>query len=277
MRRVLAVLPGFAFALAGQDSRPTSLPRAPRALERITMLGASVTAGFDTGRRVLETAIRTDHDDLHTSATALFGASPRQMLANQVAVVMRREPTLVIAMDALFWFLYQPAEPGKGCDDARSPQRTEPAETAAKRLALLDTALATLEKVTCPLVLGEVPDMHDVTAYLRGEQVPSPDTLKRANARIHAFAKERGRCLVLPFAHWVEELRAGRLVLPEGLASDPKERFPAEVALMGDRLHPSQTGQVLLAAWLVRSLESWLGAKPGEFGLDAKALAELRK
>ena len=81
--------------------------------------------------------------------------------------------------------------------------------------------------------------MHDVRLYVRGEQVPAPDTLRHANLRIHAFAKERGRCLVLPLASWVGDLREGRLRLPEGLAADPQERFPPERALQADRLHPS--------------------------------------
>lgn len=267
MKTLAASLAWTALACASGDA---SRPADSEAFARVAMIGASVTEGFSEGRKLLDAAIRGPHDAIATFATGFLGVAPEALLEGQIESALRRKATLVIAMDSLFWFLHQAAPRGEGCDRPHEADRSEPEATAAARLARLEQGLARLARVDAPLVIGEIPDMHRAERFLRAEQIPSAETLRRANARIHAWARERKRVLVLPFGAWMERLRGGSMTLPPKLGGDAPERFAADVALRADRLHPSAVGEVLLGAWLAAAIEEWLDPERRAFRVDAE-------
>jgi lysophospholipase L1-like esterase len=131
-----------------------------------------------------------------------------------------------------------------------------------------------LARVEVPLVIGEIPDMHEASLYIRTEQIPAPDTLRRANERLHEWAQERKSVFVLPFALWTAQLRNGEMGLPPRLRTRGDERFPSEIVLCPDRLHPSELGQVLLAAWLSNSIEEWLKPRKFDFHLESEVIRD---
>src|SRR4030095_1799219 len=121
--------------------------------QRILLIGASVTAGFNSaepfgGTRTpeyrfanyIEAALRSTHDPVRTAATTFLFLHAPESLEKQVAAALAAKPTLVIALDALFWFCY-----GGGVTDE-------------ERLTRCDSALRQLSRIDAPLVIGDVPD-----------------------------------------------------------------------------------------------------------------------
>ena len=235
----------LSFALASQGT-PAASETAPVALlQRIVVLGASVSDGFglesQVGARtgmtdVVHSAIVAPHGPVKATTSLLFFTSPDQIGASLVAKVREADPTLVFAIDYLFWFGYGAA----ATDEAR--------------LEHLDRGLASLEGLACPLLLGDIPDMSaasrpdpagQMPPLLVPEQVPSEKSLALLNGRIRAWAAGRKNVLVVPVADFIARLHAGTEIEIHGNHWSAGAR---EKLIGPDRLHPTLEGAVAL--WL---------------------------
>lgn len=206
---------------------------------RVGVLGASVSAGF-AAPRVAEVFAGAGAGAVIDAADVGMFLDPRARGAAQVAQVTAGEPTLVVALDFLFWFVYQIDAP-------------------AGRLASLDVGLGLLDGVTAPLAVGELPDMR--TAHPRlidPRAVPSPDELAAVNARVRAWAAARPRTVVIPLAAWVAPLAAGGEV-----ELTPGERVAASTLVSFDGLHANELGLWYLLVRLDDLLTAELGVPAG--------------
>jgi len=246
MIAILAALIAAAAALQ-EPSPPTpksDLPAPPTA--RIHVVGASLSAGTGSSielmtkrdvplGRVLACALPTEGVTVVDHGDTFFFAAPTERGPKQIAAALEAAPTLVIALDFLFWYGYGDSVRG---DDAR--------------LARLELGLAELDRCPCPIVIGDLPD---ISLALQGKgplgrpivsrsMFPSAEGLERLNQRIHEWMATRPRVHQVPLGAMLTTMQKG-----EALALRGNTWKPGEVSevLQADLLHPTARGSVWVA------------------------------
>jgi hypothetical protein len=190
-------------------------------VDRIAIVGASVSAGFGGlafGDAFAAAAPRSKVDSW--ASTFLF-RDPVGDTKRQLAQAAAMSPTVVVALDLLFWDVYGQA-------------------SAAWHAQALDGALAGLEALRAKgawIIIGDVPLITTASELmLPKEAIPDGDTLAKANGVIAGWAK-RERVLFVPLALWTEPLRQGADV-----ELSPGERVPASSLMAVDGLHANPLG-----------------------------------
>ena len=254
-RALLAALPLALLACPARAQDETS-----KLFERPWVIGASLSAGFGLSCNLgdaLTATLAGEHGPVHADATELFFTNPRLFAGKQLEAVFDGEPTLVVALDFLFWFGYGTA------NAAGAPIASED-----ERLGLLEVGLDLLDELECPLVLGDFPDMSAaIGKMLSKEQVPAPATLARLSDRVRAWAAERGDTIVVPLAGLVSELakgqspRLGKYDFPEGT-----------VYLQSDQLQPTLEGLKGVTLVLAEQLVGAILAREAQFTFDLAAV-----
>ncbi len=252
-RRLLLVFLALLAPLAPAPAlqKPAAEHPAPAArkgealLERVAVIGASVSAGFRLGddaqkvplnlKRVIDAGLIAKHSavlDASSEMTFLDALGSSQSAAKALE---KDDPTLVVALDYLFWFGYGATWGGE-----------------KERLAALELGLKSLEGLGCPILLGDFPDMRSALKakkqMLRPEAVPDPGTLAKLNERLAAWAQEHKNVVLVPISKLMgallagDELRVGGNLWRKGTVS---------ALLQEDGLHPTlegTTGMWLFAA-----------------------------
>ncbi len=230
-------------------------PAHPSPWNRIVVIGASASAGFVLAeplggtnttdcklRFYLDAAITAPHPPLRDFSTALMFLNPDVFSQQQIAAVGAAKPTLVIAVDFLFWSCY-----GDGMTDA-------------ERLQRFDAGLKLLEQIPSPLVVGDIPDVSAATnsGVISSAQIADAAVRTAANARLKKWAAGRPQVTIVPLAKFMHDVAANQSVKIHGLT------FPAgktRVFLQDDQLHPTPPGAALLALGILDALT----AKEPEF------------
>lgn len=231
----------------------------PGALQHVVVLGASLSAGFglatDLGA-ALEASLHEPHGAVDVQASEFFFTGPRAMGAAQVEFALDAEPSLVVALDFLFWF-------GYGAQTATGA----PIESEDQRLELLEVGLELLDELDGPLVVADFPDMSDAVGKMLAEvQMPAPATLERLSRRVHAWAAAREDTLVLPMAAAVRSLKGEEAIVLG------RHTWPAGTRLLqGDQLHPNLMGMVGVAQWVADALVTagWVSEEAFVFDREA--------
>ena len=247
-------------AALGPSSAPEPQPEAEgqanpwlETVESIAVAGASASAGFGTSVPLFEAldyALRVPHevDDVSTSTHFM---SPVPLGRMQVGVLQNKEPSVVVAVDFLFWFAHG-------------------VKSTAQRRADLAEGLRLLETLDCPVFVGDLPNVHGAaTRMISPAQIPSVQLLAELNATIEAWADAHPQVHRLPMAAWMDALRSGA---PVSVAGTMRTLAPDEV-LQPDRLHPSTRGQAVLAMLVLAEVARVVGgARPGDVVTDPDAL-----
>ena len=213
---------------------PAAFLRAEEAAEspwqRIVVIGASASAGFNTAReagktaniaRIIEAMLKVEHDKVVNVSSGFFFMNPRWMGTQSVRRAVQAKATLVVAIDFLFWFGYGP-------------------KSESRRLEDLDAGLQYLSEIKCPILLSRIPDMRaSVGKMLSARQVPDPATLQKLNSRIDAWAAARKNVVMVPMAEFVDDLRAGKGVKVSDINYPPGS---IRKLLQRDELHPTLEG-----------------------------------
>jgi hypothetical protein len=252
---LLFVLAGFGVAGAPSDSTSTISPSAARNTvakspwQRIVMLGASATAGFNAAEplggsnaplydlsRYVDAALKVPHEPVHNLGNAFFFFQPQLFAQQQLTQALTNKPTLIIGVDFLFWFCY-----GEG-------------RTDEDRLQRFGQGLKLLEKVDCPLVVGDIPDASAaVNGMLRPDQMPSLKVIASANLRLKEWAAGRRQVAIVGLSEFMRNAMANRAitihayVLPAG---------NTRVLLQNDKLHASPPGCAVLALAVLDAFQS---------------------
>ena len=177
-------------ALLAVTGSGLSLPGQPTAPKpKIDIMGASVSAGYVDQRlpesgernetvplvRVLRHIWPRDVATVGSRADVAMFMNPEERGERQVLRTLGSQPDLVVAVDFLFWFGYGFAPGARGGHDERL-------ELQARGLELLDRLL-------CPIILGDYPDMSGADArILSPRMIPEPETLAELNRRLRAWA-----------------------------------------------------------------------------------------
>lgn len=216
-------------------------------LERIVVIGASVSRGFTEAEpfggeksnllrldRYLDAALTAPHGKIINDSNHLFFVSVEKEASKQLDRVTRRDPTLVVGVDFLFWFLYGYPE------------------KVGNRLELFDRGLELLSKIEAPLVIGDIPDSSAAIGHMLARpMVPDPETRAEANRRLAAWAATRPHVSILSLSAFVESsetnvaIKAGPLTLDAGTT---------RLLLQPDRLHPTHPGCAALALAVMATL-----------------------
>jgi hypothetical protein len=228
--------------------------------ERIVLIGASATAGFTmseplggptTARyflhRYIDAALTVPHEPVKNVAHAFFFLQPETTARRQIDQAIATKPTVVGALDFLFWFCY-----GPGATDAERQQRFE-------------KGLKFLEEVPCPLVVGDIPDASGVSdEVISPDWIPSVAARTAANRRLKEWAAGRKDVVVVSLSEFMHAALSNQALTIHGVT------FPAGKTrglLQGDQLHPSTRGCTALALAMIDALQS---AHPARFAGDVR-------
>ena len=254
--------------------------QATHPLEKVVVIGASASAGWGlvlryiddeemvvtrlvTMNDVLKACIRDDSTIVHGKGSGLFFWNPERMGERQSREAIDASPTLLFAIDYLFWFGYGNHGPG----GTRIPAG-EAGHDA--RLELLEIGLSKLDEFDCPVLVGDFPDMSEaVGRMLRSSQMPSAKTLLAMNERLREWASDRENVSVIPMSDMVESMRsnqpfnAGQQEWPAG----SRRKF-----MQNDNLHPTLDGLIILVQEsMVKAIElnQDLTSEDFDFNLDS--------
>ncbi len=209
--------------------------------QRVVVIGASASSGFILSEPFggtntdkcrlspyLDTAIAAPHEPLKNLATPVLFMSPEAIAGQEVEAATNKNPTLVVAVDFLFWFCY-----GQG-------------HTDADRAARLEYGLKLLERIPCPLVIGDIPDASQATnsGIISVAQVPSETARAAANKRLRAWAATRPDVSVVPLSHFMTAVKTDAAIHGRHVAVPAGK---THLLLQSDQLHPTPSGAALLA------------------------------
>jgi hypothetical protein len=160
-----------------------------KTLERVAVTGASVTAGWglktppikgDFGgypislKHIVDAMILTPHEEVAYFGNRMFFARPVAYGKELVDEITTYDPTLIIAIDFLFWYAYG----NVGVDGEEH------------RIARFKEGLSILEKIQSPLIVGDIPDVHKaIGKVLSASYVPTVETIQKVNHLLRSWAK----------------------------------------------------------------------------------------
>lgn len=229
----LAMPPGPPASASSEEAGGEAMALA--LLDRVSIIGASQSAGFGEGEplhQVLRAALHDDVQIFDASSSAHF-VEPRTVGETQVLAAKLRRPTLVIATDFLFWYAHG----------------DKPFE---QRLTDLHEGMQLLASLEVPLMVGDLPDVSAASTRMIGRsQIPSAEERARLNAEIRGWAAENSEISVLPLAAWMATLGEGGTIEVRGRALDPE----AGELLQWDGLHPTPRGQAVLVLLVLSEFE----------------------
>jgi hypothetical protein len=217
--------------------------------ERILVIGASASSGFtvseplggpNTKRHSLSTyldaAVSVPHEPVQNLASSMFFLRPGTFGSQQIERALQARPTLVVAVDFLFWFCYGEL----------------PDENA--RMDRFESGLKMLESLNCPLVIGDIPDASGaINGMLRPQQVPTVETISAVNRRLKTWAAKHPGVVVVSLSNFMGASVANQAInirghtVPEG-----KTRG----LLQEDKLHPTPLGAAVLSAAILDAFQA---------------------
>ena len=137
-----SVLGGILLAAALLAPQETGQGTAKSSIARVVVLGASLSSGFGLPRGLdaaLDASLEAEHEPVRAAASEMFFLNPLSSGPQLLERALEAEPTLVVALDYLFWF-------GYGTIDAQGG----PLESEEERAALLEKGLASLDELELP-------------------------------------------------------------------------------------------------------------------------------
>ncbi|HSY16869.1 MAG TPA: SGNH/GDSL hydrolase family protein [Candidatus Acidoferrales bacterium] len=208
---------------------------------RVVVIGASASGGFVLSEpfggtnttkcklhNYLDAAIVSPHAPVKNFGTAMFFLSPDAMAVQEVQAATNAQPTLVVAVDFLFWFCY-------GAEDSE-----------AARVQHFEHGLKLLEQIPCPLIVGDIPDASSATnsGIIGSEQVPSEATRRAANERLKQWAAAHPHVTIVPLAEFMRQVKANEAVK---LRTGTLPAGSTRSLLQADGLHPTPRGAAVLS------------------------------
>jgi len=258
--RFTALLVSALTALAGargtQEPEAKSPPVAAQPATRVAVIGASLSAGTGnnielvTGRdvkfgRFLGCVLPEGLATIEDRGDIWFFTNPVEKGRAQVDALLaepKDAPTLVIALDFLFWYGY-----GSGYANVDG------------RLADLELGLAQLDRFVCPILISDLPDIRMAlagkgplgTPLVTPNMIPSEAELVRLNRRIAEWMSKRPRVTQVPLGPMLARMQRGEELVLRGNAWRPTK---VTDVLQTDLLHPTARGTIWVALMTVDTL-----------------------
>lgn len=248
----LAALHLLTLAVFAEETSPAPMPAkaGPAVFQRIFLIGASLTAGFNSAEpfggpktpqyrfaNYIESALKTEHNPVGTYANALVFLDPTESASKQIVQLQEAKPSLVIGLDAMFWFCYGKLKP-----------------TDQDRQTRFEDGLKFLSQIEVPMVIGDVPYAEKAVGGILGkEEVPDTAVIEKCNARLKQWAAARGNVAIFPLAQLMSAAMQDEECEIAGLKW---EKGKSRALLQRDSLHPSRHGLAALAIAVLDSARS---------------------
>lgn len=260
--KALVSLPAFLVVTVVHLSAPGAGSETENLWQRVVVIGASASAGFGTRSEigpdasdirmaeVVDRMIREDHETVVDASESLFFMQPGRLGKKAVDRARETNPTLVIALDFLFWFGY-----------GEHPNRH----------TSLAGGLKLLEDFSCPVLVTTLPNMEDaVGRMLTKEMVPDAKTLASLNEEISKWARGHDHIILVPLASAVKNLRQGKTVKAGG---NSWPRGSLKRLLQSDQLHPTVEGLAFMISLCSDALKKRYRAAPRSLDLAVPSVA----
>jgi hypothetical protein len=252
------VVAPLATPVASPMEDPVEVPEAAQKpldaglFERFAILGSSASAGFniilDTGvptrlADYFEAGLLVEHELVSDGANVMTFLAPERIAGAAVAAALAENPSLVIGVDFLFWFFYGSGGPGN---------------TLEFRRQRLEDGIALLDQFTCPVLVGDLPNMAGAAGgMIPLASMPPADSFADANGRIREWAASKSNVVVVPLAEFNETVGKGEPFQIGDFTWDP---VVSGELLQMDQLHPNLAGCAVLALQTMLSLADSRGA-----------------
>jgi len=218
-------------------------------LSRPVIIGASVSDGYEHTERLggprsdalaldlhLRQVVKIPVGKFSNFSNRFCFIYPQGISHKQVADALGTKPSVIFAVDQLFWQLY-----GNFA-------------SAEQRLSTFKSALAKLDPITCPLIIGNIPDAsHSINKMLSASQVPKIETIEKANQILNKWVNKRKQTAIIDLASFMKlcvsnkEIKLKHITYPEGTTKN---------LLQSDFLHPTARGAKALSYAVIDSLQS---------------------
>lgn len=221
-------------------------------LGRPVIVGASASSGVGASlpsgepvdlEAVYNVVVRAPHERPRNVASGFHFSAPAQGTIDQLAIARAAKPTLIVAVDLLFWHAHEVV-----ADELRGT----PAEVIA-RTASIEAALRELETLSVPIVLGLLPSIDPTHVPLvRDARVPSDALRASLNLLIRVWAEERPNVLLLDIGDLMAHAAAHEPfdVLGVAYSGEAMRGF-----LQKDNLHPTPAGLIVMMQLVCARLE----------------------
>ncbi len=160
----------------------------------------------------------------------------------QARAAARMKPTIVVAVDYLFWYLYA------------DPKLRGPGLAKLSRMEFFEKGLAHLEQLKCPVIIGDIPDAaSSVNRVLSKEQYPGSELIKKANKRLEEWLSNRPLAIKIPLKTFHHQASENLELAVDGRATPAgksRRKF-----LQWDRIHPTPAGADAVAAIITKSVK----------------------
>ena len=213
-------------------------------LERVAVTGASVTAGWglqtppikgDFGgypinlKHIVDAMILAPHEEVAYFGEPMFFTRPVVYGSKLIDEITEYDPTLIVAVDYLFWFAY--GNVGFAGEKYRINKFKE--------------GLSILENIQSHLIIGNIPDVRKaIGKVLSASQVPAVETIQKMNNMLRSWALLHPKVKVLN----VYELY--KVLLDDATLTTSSYTWPAgsqEKLLQKDMLHTTFEGTVAVS------------------------------
>jgi hypothetical protein len=257
---------------ATEPAAPDVQQAAPDILQRVVCVGASASGGYgwniELKTRVklgllLDQLLPGERQPCLDLGSATLFQAPLERAGEQIDKAIKAEATLVVGVDFLFWFAYT----------TRYGQGT----STQVRLERLDQGIALLEKLDCPLLIGDIPDM---TLALEGEgpfggpllrrsMIPTAEEFRLLNERVHGWVASRPNTFLVRMNEFARRATKGESLELRGNRWDGEQ---TQTLLQKDLLHPTVEGSFgLLVVALDQLVEEHEGLGPQDIAWDVPA------
>ena len=213
-------------------------------LERVAVTGASVTAGWGVQtplikgefggnpinlKHIIDAMILTPHEEVAYFGEPMFFTRPVVYGSKLIDEIIEYDPTLIVAVDYLFWFAY--GNVGFAGEIYRINKFKE--------------GLSILENIQSHLIIGNIPDVRKaIGKVLSASQVPAVETIQKMNNMLRSWALLHPKVKVLN----VYELY--KALLDDATLTTSSYTWPAgsqEKLLQKDMLHTTFEGTVAVS------------------------------
>lgn len=225
------------------------LASAQSLLERPVIIGASVSDGYEHTERLggprsdalaldlyLQKAFKSPVKEIQNFSNRFCFIHPLGISHRQVSDALETKPTVIIAVDQLFWQLY-----GNFA-------------SAERRLITFKAALKKLDPITCPLIIGNIPDAsHSLGKMLAASQIPDMKTVDEANDILNEWVKKRKKTAIIDLSSFMKscvankEIKLKHVTYPQGTT----KKF-----LQTDMLHPTAIGAKAISYAVIDSIQT---------------------
>ena len=213
-------------------------------LERVAVTGASVTAGWGVQtppikgefggypinlKHIVDAMILAPHEEVAYFGEPMFFARPVVYGSKLIDEITEYDPTLIVAVDYLFWFAY--GNVGLAGEKYRINKFKE--------------GLSILENIQSHLIIGNIPDVRKaIGKVLSASQVPAVETIQKMNNMLRSWA------LLHPNVKVLNVYELYKALLDDATLTTSSYTWPAgsqEKLLQKDMLHTTFEGTVAVS------------------------------